>query len=88
MSDHWPGFRKLTLAAAVLIALGSVFTWRALAPIHAVGDASECEQAYAKASTRTDSLAVDLMSYPDPLRRGVSQRCGWRSATPMQLIQR
>lgn len=88
MIQRWPGFRNLTMAAAFLIALGSFFSWRALAPIHAVGDASACARAYAKAETQTDTLSVDLMSYPDPLRRGVNARCGWLHATPMRLTQR
>lgn len=88
MTRRQPDGYGLTIAVAILIALGSFFSWRAMAPVHAVGDAAACERAYTEATTRTDSLSVDLMSYPDPLRRGVTQRCGWRSPTPMQLIQR
>lgn len=48
----------------------------ALGPIHAVRDAAGCERAYADARTRTDSLSVTYLSFPDPAERQIRHRCG------------
>ncbi|BAH40416.1 MAG TPA: hypothetical protein DGD08_05020 [Gemmatimonas aurantiaca] len=68
-------------AAGLLLALG-FFAYRlAIAPVHAVSSASACDGAYARAHTRADSIAVDLLSYPDPAGYGVDRRCGTRESS-------
>ena len=57
----------------------------ALGPIHAVRDAAGCERAYADARTRTDSLSVTFLSFPDSSGHGTRHRCGkLRAAIPMR----
>jgi hypothetical protein len=80
--------RDFSIGAAVLIALGFVLYWRAMAPVHGVRDVSGCERAYSAARTRTDTLSVDLMSYPNSIGRRVNRLCGMLRPTPVSLIQR
>ena len=62
--------------AIVVLLLAVLATRLALGPIHAVRDAAGCERAYADAQTRTDSLSVTFLSYPDPAERQIRHRCG------------
>ena len=64
----------VTLAIAVLVAN------LALAPVHGVHTADDCARAYANATSRTDSISVDMLSYPDRLNRSVTRRCGERQS--------
>lgn len=70
------GSMRFAAGAAVVLLLGVLATRLALGPIHAVGNASECEQAYARARTHSDSLSVTFLSYPDSASRGLRHRCG------------
>jgi hypothetical protein len=47
-----------------------------LGPVHGVRNEAACERAYAEARTRTDSISAQLLSFPEPARRGVTRRCG------------
>lgn len=62
--------------AIVVLLLAVLATRLALGPIHAVRDAAGCERAYADARTRTDSLSVTFLSFPDPAGHGMRHRCG------------
>ena len=62
-------------ATAMLLLVGLVGKL-ALGPVHGVKDAAACERAYADARTRTDSISVELLSFPDPAGRRVTRRCG------------
>lgn len=65
------------MASAIVVLLLVVLASRlALGPIHAVRDAAGCERAYADARTRTDSLSVTFLSFPDPAGHGMRHRCG------------
>ncbi len=48
----------------------------ALGPVHGVSNTAACERAYAEARTRTDSMSVELLSFPDPAGSRVTRRCG------------
>ena len=48
----------------------------AIGPVHGVKNAAACERAYADARSRTDSISVELLSFPDPAGRRVTRRCG------------
>ena len=65
------------MAGATVVLLLAVLASRlALGPIHAVRDAAGCERAYADARTRTDSLSVTYLSFPDSAGHGTKHRCG------------
>ena len=48
----------------------------AIGPVHGVRNEAACERAYAEARSRTDSISVALLSFPDPAGRRVTRRCG------------
>ena len=65
------------MASATVVLLLVVLASRlAFGPIHAVRDAAGCERAYADARTRTDSLSVTYLSFPDSSGHGTRHRCG------------
>ena len=59
----------LVIVAAVLIAK------LALAPLYTRYDANQCREAYARARTRADTVAVDFRPYKSPYG-GRNPRCG------------
>jgi hypothetical protein len=62
-------------AAALVLGLVLLVSKLALAPVQGVHNAAECRRAYAKAQTRSDSNAVDFLSFPDPAGRHITRRC-------------
>lgn len=62
----------MTITAAIVLLVAKL----AIAPVHGVRNATACERAYADATSRTDSIAVDMLSFPDSTNRRVSRRCG------------
>lgn len=60
----------------VVLLLAVLASRLALGPIHAVRNAAGCERAYADARTRTDSLSVTFLSFPDSAGRQIRHRCG------------
>lgn len=76
MNASVSGTMRFAAGAAVVVLLGVLATRLAMGPIHAVGNAAECEQAYARARTHSDSLSVTFLSYPDSASRGLRHRCG------------
>ena len=67
---------RMTAGSAVVLLLGALATRLALGPIHAVRNAAECERAYARARTHSDSLSVTYLSFPDSATRQLRHRCG------------
>jgi hypothetical protein len=63
-------------SATAMLLLVVVVGTLALGPVHGVKNAAACERAYAEAKTRTDSISVELLSFPDPAGRRVTRRCG------------
>lgn len=78
MKDAMPRF----ISASVVMVLVVLVAKLAIAPVHGVGSAADCAQAYADAKSRTDTIAADLLSFPDSLSRRVSHRCGELRVTP------
>jgi hypothetical protein len=64
------------ISASVLVVLVVLVAKLAIAPVHGVHDAAGCEQAWADARSRTDTISADLLSFPDSLNRRISRRCG------------
>lgn len=64
------------ISASVLVVLVVLVAKLAIAPVHGVHDAAGCEQAWADARSRTDTISADLLSFPDSLNRHLSRRCG------------
>ena len=76
-------------AGATIVVLLMVFASRlALGPIHAVRDAAGCERAYATARTRSDSVSVTFLSFPDPAARQLRHRCGELRAAVVDALGR
>ncbi len=69
--------RPLRYGMAAALALGLVLLVGklAVAPVRGVHNAAECHDAYASAQTRSDSMSVDFLSFPDPARRRIMRRC-------------
>ena len=67
------GFAASATAMLLLVVLVGTL---ALGPVHGVKNAAACERAYADARTRTDSISVELLSFPDPAGHRVTHRCG------------
>jgi len=65
-----------TASVSVMLLLAVLVGKLALGPVHGVKNAAACERAYADARTRTDSISVELLSFPDPAGRRVTRRCG------------
>ena len=63
---------SLTVMLLLVVLVGKL----AIGPVHGVKNAVECERAYADARTRTDSISVELLSFPDPSGHRVTRRCG------------
>ena len=61
---------------SVLLATVMLVTRLSLAPVHGVHSADECARAYAAASSRTDTISADMLSFTDPAHRRVRRRCG------------
>ena len=66
---------RYATAAALVVGFVVLVGRLALAPVHGVHTAAECDRAYASAQTRTDSIAVDFLSFPDPAGRQITRRC-------------
>ena len=62
--------------AVILVGLGVLIAWLAMAPMHAVSSADACDAAFEKARSRTDTIAAALLSFPDPSGRHLNRRCG------------
>jgi hypothetical protein len=62
-------------AAVLVLGIVVLVSKLALAPVQGVHTAAECRGAYAKAQTRSDSNAVDFLSFPDPAGRHITRRC-------------
>lgn len=69
------------ISASVVVALVVLVATLANAPVHGVRTAADCARAYADASSRTDTISADLLSFPDSRDRRVSRRCGELRAT-------
>lgn len=69
--------RLLGYSGAATLVLGVVVlvSELAVAPVQGVHDAAECRSAYDKAQTRSDSMSVHFMSFPDPAGRQITRRC-------------
>lgn len=65
-----------TASVSVMLLLVVLVGKLAIGPVHGVKNAAACERAYADARTRTDSISVELLSFPDPAGRRVTRRCG------------
>ena len=76
--------KRYGVGVGAILALGGAYYVLALGPIHGVGSAAECADAYAKAKTHQDSLSIDLMSVPDSTGHGMNTRCGWLRADQVQ----
>ncbi len=76
------------LAAGVLLAVGFLAYQMILGPVHGVADATACARAYADARSRTDTLSVDFLSYPDKEGRRRNMRCGMLRAIPVAALGR
>lgn len=73
---------RWVFAACTLLLAGAAYYTMALGPIHGVGSADACADAYAKAETHQDSVAVDLLSFPDTTGHGLNNRCGMYRPNP------
>lgn len=69
---------RIAVAATITVALVLLVARLALAPVHGVHGSVDCAEAYAAATSRTDSISVDMLSYPDSMNRSVRRRCGER----------
>lgn len=69
------------ISASVVVALVVLVAKLAIAPLHGVRSDADCARAYADASSRTDTISADLLSFPDSRDRRVSRRCGELRAT-------
>lgn len=81
-----------TAAAVVLMAAIAVISVKlALAPYHHVYTAKECEAAYARASTRAETIAVDFKPFDDR-NNSVDTRCsmvrGIRALSSSDILPR
>ncbi|HYW31556.1 MAG TPA: hypothetical protein VE869_08625 [Gemmatimonas sp.] len=76
---------RYVAGASLLSALGFLSYQVLMVPVHAVNDEAGCDEAYADARTRHDTLSVDFMSLPDSSARGVRQRCGFLRRVPSVL---
>ena len=65
-----------TASVTALLLLVVLVGKLAIGPVHGVKNAAACERAYADARSRTDSISVELLSFPDPAGRRVTRRCG------------
>lgn len=63
-------------ALTIVLGLAVLISTLAFAPIHGVHSAAECQRAYAKADSRSDTMSVDFLSFPDPAGHAVPHRCG------------
>ena len=73
-ANHSP-LRSYGIAAVIVFGLVLLVGSLAVAPVHGVHTAAECDRAYASAQTRTDSIAVDFLSFPDAAGRQITRRC-------------
>ena len=73
-------------SAGVVVALVVLLAKLAIAPVHGVRNAADCARAYADARSRTDTIAADLLSFPDGRSRRISHRCGERRQTNQRTL--
>lgn len=66
---------KVLASVALVILIGVVLVKLVLSPFYERYDADECREAYARARTRADTVAVDFHPYSSP-RGGRNPRCG------------
>ncbi len=67
---------RTVVGTTITVAIVLLVVKLAIAPVHGVRNVAACERAYAKATSRTDSISVDMLSFPDSTNRLVSRRCG------------
>jgi hypothetical protein len=75
MSAPYTAVLRYGGAAALVLGLVVLVSRLALAPVQGVHNAAECRSAYVRAQTRSDSNAVDFLSFPDPAGRHITRRC-------------
>ncbi|MES2521696.1 MAG: hypothetical protein V4617_03275 [Gemmatimonadota bacterium] len=80
--------RQYGLGAGVLLTVAFLAYQMMLGPVHGVADASECARAYADARSRTDTVSVDFMSYPDTGGRRRKMLCGLLRPMPVVSLGR
>ena len=67
---------RVAAATTIVLAIVLLVAKLAFAPVHGVRNADECAQAYARATSRTDSISVDMLSFAGGASGRVRRRCG------------
>lgn len=67
---------RLAVGAVITLAVALLVARLAMAPVHGVRNADECTEAYAKATSRTDTISVDMLSFAGGASGHIRRRCG------------
>jgi hypothetical protein len=67
---------RAAVGTAITLVIALLVAKLAYAPVHGVRNAEACEQAYAQATSRTDTIAVDMLSFAGGASGRIRRRCG------------